>query len=227
MEKINLNKFKAVAFDFDGTLTVTHSVENCWRYVWKKIDKTDVDDALFEKFINGIIDSEQWKKEVIAEFRKNGVDRALIHSVADSLEKIRGIRETFSEFEKRGIKIFIISGGIKQIIEYCLGENVQFVDEIECEELVFDDSGLVCGINRTDTWSRDKINFIEHIKQKLNLNSEEILFVGNADNDEMVHQTGAVTLCINPQGTDPYNKNYWDFAIESVDNLKQIIDFFD
>lgn len=39
------------------------------------------------------------------------------------------------------------------------------------------------------------------------------------------HAAGVSTLCVNPDKTDPYNKDYWDNYIENIENLQEILGF--
>ena len=54
------------------------------------------------------------------------------------------------------------------------------------------------------------------------MKAEDIIFVGNADNDEWVHKSGCKTICINPQNAEITNKEKWKKVYFDVTDLRQI-----
>lgn len=69
--------------------------------------------------------------------------------------------------------------------------------------------------------------FVEKVAQALDINTCNILFVGNSNNDQLAYQSGAVTLCVNPDLTDPQNKKIWHNAIYEMQNLNEIMSYVD
>lgn len=216
---------KLVVFDFDGTLTTTKAGGNSWRHVWEEIGKVELDDFYYNEYMSGKFDSRGWSDRVIEEFRKSGVNQQLLNRVADKMSIRDGIEETFAYLKSHGVKIYVFSGGIKQLLNACLKHAMPYIDGVECEEFVFDKDGFVCDSVKTEHDTEDKRQFVLELAEQLGIKPSEIFFMGNGVNDEKVHQTGATTLCVNPDKTDPHNKNCWDYYIEDIKNLKEILQY--
>ncbi len=220
-------KTKIAVFDFDGTLTKSKAGGNCWRYVWEKIGKTNRDEELYDQFARGDFDTAEWTARVIAEYRQNGVTKNVVDEIGSKLVLREGVEEVFSFLKANNVKIYIFSGGIKGMIESCLGNNLRFVDGVECEDLIYDENGLVYGTASPEFDTENKYFFIQELVKRLKVAPDEIFFMGNGRNDETAHRSGARTLCVNPDKTNPYDKNCWDFYIENIENMQQILPFID
>ena len=80
---MSANKTKLVIFDFDGTLTKPHKLDNSWTRIWNKIGLTSEEERLYyNAFKKGKISYQEWVGEVIKIFRANGVNRSMIYSLA-------------------------------------------------------------------------------------------------------------------------------------------------
>ncbi len=220
-------KTKLAIFDFDGTLTKSNKGGNCWRYVWEDINAVEVDDKLYKEFKEGRFDSHVWASKVTEEFRKRGVKKSTIQRLSNNINIRDGVEETFAFLKSQGVKIYVLSGGIKSMIEYSLKNSISYITNIEAEDLSYDSNDLVNGVIHLDHDTENKKEFITKIIKKNNLMPEQVFFMGNADNDESAHQAGVKTLCVNPDNTNPYDKNYWDHYIENIQNLKEILPFID
>lgn len=221
---------KAIVFDFDGTLTKSRKGSNCWYEVWKYIDDLEYDNFLYNKYKRKEIDDGTWMKLIIKRYREKDVRRVYLHEISKKLELLPGTRETLKKLYENGAKIFVLSGGIKQIIEDVFKrEKVdKFITAIETYDLIFDNNGKLINYSRPSLHNLENKNeYIELIKNQYNFKSEDILFVGNGSNDEMVYLSGARTLCINPDDTDPSNKTIWHNQIENCENLSEILKFCD
>lgn len=220
---------KAIVFDFDGTLTQNRKGSNCWQEVWKCIDELSYDDFLYQKYARHEIDIKQWFDLVIERFKEKNVELKNLHNIAKTIKLLPGVYQTFKHLYDDGVKIFVLSGGIRQIIDKVLkrAKVDKFITSIQTYDLIFDSHDKLTGYTHPDHNLENKNQYIEQLKQKYNLKNSEILFVGNGANDEAVCLSGVDTLCINPDGTDFSNKNIWHNAIENCENLTQIIKYCD
>ena len=71
----------------------------------------------------------------------------------------------------------------------------------------------------------DKSEYVNLLKEEYNVSGGDVLFVGNGANDETVYKSGAVTLCINPDGANTGDRQIWNHCIENCTDLKQILKF--
>ena len=221
---------KAVVFDFDGTLTKSRKGSNCWYEVWKYINDLAYDDFLYGKYKRKEIDDVEWFKLIFERYKEKDVRRKYLHNISKGIELLPGTYETLKCLNNNGIKIFILSGGIRQIIDDVLqreGVN-EFITSIETYDLIFDNKGKLIDYKRPNLHNPENKNeYIDLIKKQYNLKSSEILFVGNGANDETVYLSGAKTLCINPDDADISNKKVWHYDIENCENLTQILKYCD
>lgn len=219
---------KAVIFDFDGTLTKTKKGSNCWYEIWKYLDDLDYDNFLYDLYNRKEINEAEWFKLIIERYKERDLKREDLTKIAKNIELIAGINETFEFLRKNNIKIFILSGGIRQIIEDTLlkANALHFIEKIEAYDLIFDKNGKLLNLKKPELHNlENKQECVELIKQQYNLSANEILFVGNGGNDESIYKSGVDTLCINPDGTDCTNKTIWHNAIETCSNLTEILKF--
>ena len=101
----------------------------------------------------------------------------------------------------------------------------KFFTEQDNYELQYAENGQIYNILQTKHKGHNKNEYIEYIMKKYNLEPSEILFVGNAKNDEQAYKAGVETLCLNPDRTDHTNKTIWTNAVEKTDSLKVVLDF--
>ncbi len=218
-------KTKLVIFDFDGTLSKPDKINNTWARIWNKIDMLDEDDRLFELYKNKEITYLQWVDEIVKIFRNNNVTNAMFTSLANEIELLDNCEKVFKIFYEKGIKICILSGGVKNIIEEKVKNFSKYITKIEAESLTLDENGVVNGAKLSDSNIEDKSHFILKQIKEYDLKKEEVVFVGNSYNDEEAYKSGATTICINPVETDYTNKTIWTYYIEQTNDLSTILPF--
>lgn len=219
---------KAIVFDFDGTLTKSRKGSNCWYEVWKYMDDLAYDDYLYSKYKRKEIDDKKWFELIFERYQEKDVRREYLHDISKKIEILPGTYETLKKLHEEDVKIFILSGGIRQIIEDILKrEKVEkFITSIETYDLIFDKQGKLIDYKRPNLHNPENKNeYIELIKKNYGFKSDEVLFVGNGANDEKVYLSGAKTLCINPDDADISNKTVWHNGIENCENLTQTLDY--
>lgn len=220
---------KAVIFDFDGTLTKSKKGSNCWRRIWEYIDDIEYDDMLYNQFVENKIDEKQWFDLIIKRYAQKNVTNLTLSKISDSIEMLDDSFNVLKAIYEKDIKIFVLSGGVKQLIENVLKrENVlKYITSIEAYDFLFDDNGKLTNYKSPIHNLENKCEYIEIIKQTYNLTSEEdILFIGNGKNDETAYQSGVMTLCINPDDADYENKEKWKHTIKNCSSLKEILSYF-
>ena len=134
---------KAVIFDFDGTLTKTKKGSNCWYKIWEYIDDLEYDSYLYNKFKNKEISDTQWFKLIFERYKEKNVQKKYLENIALKIKFLPGTYKTLEQLYKNGIKIFILSGGVRQIIESVLNREkiLPFVTSLESYDLIFDKNG--------------------------------------------------------------------------------------
>lgn len=100
-------------------------------------------------------------------------------------------------------------------------------EEIKANVMEFDKNGYLKRIIGTKYDFEGKCEYVEKVANMLDINACNILFIGNSNNDQLAYQSGAITLCVNPDMTDPQNKRIWHNAIYEMQNLNEIIPYVD
>ena len=214
---------KVLIFDFDGTLSISNA--NCWSRIWKAINKLDLDKMYYNMFNENKITYSEWLNLCVKAFIDNGVDKAFIDNIASKIQLLKHVREVFEWLKDKNIKIYVLSGGIKNLIDYSLKDYLSFVEEVDAAEFVFDGNNLIGYIDTTFN-PENKQEYIRDLIIKNNLNPNSVLFVGNGKNDETSKLVGVKTLCLNADDTDHKNKKIWDNYV-FTDDLCDIQKFID
>lgn len=218
-------KTKAIIFDFDGTLTLNeNNSTSSWGRVWRALDDVETDNKLYNMFASGEIDDETWIRLIEERFVELNLQETVCENLANEITLISGIEDAFKFFNDNKIKIYIISGGVRNIIDFKLKNLRNLVTRIEGYNFIFNNKNFE-SIERKSEPLDNKHKYVEQIKKENNFSGDEILFVGNGSNDQTVYLSGARTLCINPEDADFKNKKYWTNYIEICNNLSEIIKF--
>lgn len=210
---------KYVVFDFDGTLTIAKKGSNSWYNIWNYLDALDEDEYLFNKYKNGEFDYNEWVLRCIDSYKTHNLDKSAMEALANNVNLINDIAKIFQLFNKLNIKIYIMSQGVKNIIDLALKDVSKYISDIQGVELFFDENDIVSGASYK---IEDKQDYIQDIIAQENCNPDDILFVGNGQNDETVYKTGVETLCLNADDTDCNNKTFWTNSLET-DSLSDIL----
>ena len=217
---------KVVVFDFDGTLTARTDDETTWEKIWVKLGYSINDCSdLHSKYWNGKFSHQKWCDITRDHFKNARLSKKDLHMVAESIRLIDGTREALDTLRERGVKIYILSGSIRQIIYEVLGELRNLFEDIRANDIIFDYSGIIREIRGTPFDFEGKATFLSRIIEEGGYSPEDVLFIGNSCNDIFASRSGARTLCVNPQGTEWNNKEHWTYLLRRMDNLTDILRF--
>ncbi len=148
-----------------------------------------------------------------------------IKRIAKSISLVSGTRETLEHLKANGVKLYILSGSIKEIIKTVLGKLWDHFEEIKANEIIFDSSGIISQIIGTRFDFEGKATFLKRVHEDDHLSPLNVLFVGNSCNDIWASRSGVRTLCVNPHLTDPSNQLEWTYAIKKMKNLREILKY--
>lgn len=222
----SIGSIQAVVFDFDGTLTKGSSGKTTWETIWTELGyDVKICRELHKKFDKNEITHKKWCEITQEYFQKKDLNKSLLLKIANNIKLLKGTKKTFDILTDNNIKIYIVSGSILFIIQSVLKGLCSKVDAIKANDFKFDKNGLLTRIIGTEYDFVGKSFFIKEIAKDLQISTSDILFIGNSYNDKYVHNTGAKTLCINPQNTDPTDINVWDYYIQDCDDLVQIFQY--
>lgn len=221
-------KIQAVVFDFDGTLTMKDNLKSIWERIWVALGYSVRDcQMLHKRFSNEEITHKEWCKLTEEKFRDRKLHRNTLDKLASDLKLLPGTEDLFKELRKRDIKIYIVSGAILSVIQQTLGNLSCYVDEIRANIFTYDEEGYLKHIIGTEFDFEGKASYIKNVAERLQIAAEDILFVGNSNNDQLAYLSGAKTLCINPQLTNVDSKTVWNDYIMTCENLTEILPYIE
>ena len=217
---------RAVVFDFDGTLTVRHDDDTTWEKIWKLLGYSIDDCAHYHQLFSAKkITHAEWCEITRDHFRDRGLRENQLPEIAKATVLIPGTEATLRLLAANRIKLFILSGSIKQVVKAALGDLVNLFEDIRANELVFDRSGLLQDIVGTRYDFEGKAAYLTRVIAEHDFEPLEVLFVGNSCNDVFASRSGARTLCVNPRFTDPNNIEHWTYYLRSMDDLDDVLPY--
>ena len=219
-------KIRAVIFDFDGTLTSKKDALSTWEKIWIELGYQQEDCEFFHKqFIEKKITHQEWCNITCEKFMNRGMTIKHLENVASKMNLMKNTKRLFAELDKQKIDLFIVSGSIDQVIKQVLKRKQAYVDGITANIMRFDELGNLQEIIGTKYDFIGKARFALEISAKRKIAPEDILFIGNSDNDIYVWKAGVKTLCVNPQFTNPYDSKVWNSCIKSCDDALEILKY--
>ena len=223
---ISLFPAKVVVFDFDGTLTISHNNYTTWEKIWLYLGYEVNECAeLHRQYSIAEITHKQWCTITEKKFQSNKLNSSDVDKIADEIKLIDGASEVISELYNLGIRLYICSGSIKPIIKRILGDLYYKFIDVKANDFIFDSQGYLKAIIGTKYDFEGKSDFLSQIMKDNRVSAIETLFIGNSLNDEWAHQSGAMTLCVNPSMTNPDHPFQWTYCIRNMINLNEILKF--
>ncbi len=219
---------KAVIFDFDGTLTLKDQHLSTWQRIWQYLGyDLKICETLHRKFTNGDISHNEWCDKTAKYFIDRDLKKDDIMKIAQQITLMPGTDAVLQELSNQNIPVYICSGSIDIIIESVLGDSKKLIRKIVSNEFAYDKTGTkLKTITSTVYDFAGKSDFIKEVAAELNIDTSDILFVGNSNNDEFAVSSGAKTLVINPKLTDGYNRNIWKYFVgHNIKDLHEILPF--
>lgn len=211
---------KVIIFDFDGTLTISNS--STWARIWKKLDALDVDYKYYKMYANNEIDYETWVRLIVEYLQTRNYSETDLDELIFSMKFINNLEKVLKFLNDKNIQVYILSGGIKIVIEKALGELKNYIKQIEATNFIFDKNGTLSSYEVPNHNPENKFEYVTEVIKNENVKPNEVLFVGNGKNDETVYKTGVNTLCLNADDANYENKEIWHNSI-FTDNLEDIM----
>lgn len=215
---------KAIVFDFDGTLTQGCSVwESAWKTLTYKVDKNSAFVTNYRDFLNKKMTYDELHQSTLNRFIKMDMNIADLDFIANKVKLIDGFSDAIKAIYDKGFSMHIVSGAITNIIERVIGKDLKYFSSINSHEMQFGDGYFLNDIVQTKYDFEGKFRFIEKLKKEEDIKSENIIFIGNSNNDESACKSGCRTICVNPYDTCYDNKEVWHEVIHNMTDLRQIL----
>ncbi|MGL1959417.1 MAG: DUF4062 domain-containing protein [Colwellia sp.] len=227
-KSLNIFTTKIVVFDFDGTMTYK-SDENehtTWERIWLELGY-DINECakLHRKYSLSEITHKEWCLKTEDKFKNKKLSQNHLNKIAKDIRLMQGVEDVIDFLEENHIKMYIVSGSIKQVLKLVLGKSLyNKFETIKANDMYFYKNKMLKAINGTKYDFEGKADFITQAIEENGIEPYEALFIGNSLNDEWAHQSGAQTLCINPHMTNPNHPFQWNHSLKTKD-FKDILDY--
>jgi len=198
-------QYKAVFFDLDGTLIRGKGTHDDFHYSWQNVWKfLKYDDSVRQSLYNMYTSIPQqlsytkWCEITTKLFRDKGLRREDFSLITDDVRLTHNCRETLSILRKKGIKTYIVSGGISTFLEHVFSDYSNYFDDVFINEFIYDKHGIICDTKTTDYDFEGKFDAITSICNKYGFKYSECVFIGEGKNDqyaaEQLQLNGGLTI---------------------------------
>ena len=169
---------EAVVFDCDGVLIDNIS---SWWAIHEYFGTRN--EEMLEKFLNKEITEEEFVNHDVEEWKKvqPEIHREDIMRCYSGVKLMPGAREVVNELQSRGIFVAIVSSGVDLLIGTIA--NMLKVDDWAANGFEWDEEGFLVKGAPTRVYSHDKGIMVEKLIRINNLNSENVISVGDSSTD--------------------------------------------
>lgn len=211
-----------VIFDFDGTLTCQQNNMTMWNLLWARIGKAERGAQLYSVFHKGIISRELWFQETAREFR-GIVNRTIVRDVAETISLRDNAIELFKSLTIHGYELYILSGGIRTIIDEVLASSRLYFKDISANKIVFNEEDEFVHLGMTPYDYEGKAKYIEEVILQTDISCDYVYYVGNSMNDLSVLSLPIKTICISPIGLSQNQILHWDYVCDNLESVAYFI----
>lgn len=193
-----------------------------WSLLWDSIGKRDKGASLYSQFHDGQISREAWFRETEQEFYGK-VTKPLVRTVAKKIHLRDDAIEVLKTLTAHGYALYILSGGIKSVIDEILAENRSYFTAISANDVVFDENDKIVRLEMTPYDYEGKAYYIERLIQQTKVRCSCVFYVGNSINDLSVLSLPIKTICISPMGLLQSHISRWGYKCSSLKSVEAII----
>ncbi|MBT3407020.1 HAD-IB family phosphatase [Candidatus Woesearchaeota archaeon] len=200
------DKIKLVFFDMEGTIfkkVYKDAKGNTAPSAWCLLAEHLGEQALKDEEINkdkwnnkeyaGYV---EWMEDTIRIHKKYGLDKEFFENVINQIEYHPGVKETFLELKKRGIRTSLISGGFKAQSDRAQ-KDLKINHAFAACEYFWDDDGKLLHWNLLPCDYEGKADFMELIIKEHGLKKNECAFVGDGKNDIFLAKEVGLSIAFN------------------------------
>ncbi|MFH1787832.1 MAG: HAD family phosphatase [Candidatus Altiarchaeota archaeon] len=191
------DSIKLVAFDLDGVLV---EEPGSWMQVHIALGTQERALQNASDFFNGKITFEEWARKDVMLWR--GVKVSTIRDILYKVPLMPGAAETLTQIKSQGIKIAIITGGLKILADRIL--ETYGLDYSVGNELT-EKNGRVTGVKKdVDFYGKGKI--LTEIAEQEGITTQECACIGDHINDIPMFKIAGLSIAFNPKD-DELEKN--------------------
>jgi len=199
-----MKAIKLAVFDLEGTLIRNSYRGNGFPSIWKVLcnfcgpEAKAKDLTNTKKFIDsGYPGYIYWVMDTIKILKEHNLKQAGFESIIRALEYYPGVAETMAELRRAGIRVAIISGGLKALADrVAIDHGIEHV--FASAEFHWNSDGTMLHWNAMPTDFKHKSSLLEMLCHDLKIDRNECAFIGDGRNDKDVAGFAGLSIGFNP-----------------------------
>lgn len=209
-----MNRFKLVCFDVDETLVDGTS----WFLLTKGLGcslQKHID--IFNRARKGEISFIEGERMLTRMYQESGnATRKFIRNLFSEIKPKPEVGKIISYLKKKNYKIYLISGAIDIYVEK-IAKKLEVDGFYANSSLGFTENGFLEKIYYRDNQGEVKVEQLNKLIRKLGISMNDVVFVGDSDNDvEVFKKTG------HGVAVEPSSQKLKSVAWKVIDSLEQI-----
>lgn len=209
-----MNKLKLICFDVDETLVDGTS----WFLLTKGLGcslQKHID--IFNRATKGEISFIEGERILTKMYKESGnATRKFIRNLFSGIKPKPEVGKIISYLKKKNYKIYLISGAIDVYVEE-IAKKLEVDGFYANSSLGFTENGFLEKIYYRDNQGEVKVEQLNKLIRKLGISMNDVVFVGDSDNDvEVFKKTG------HGVAVEPSSQKLKSVAWKAIDSLEQI-----
>jgi len=202
--------YKLVCFDVDGTIiqelkekvlehaghVEPHEFEDSiWVTLHRYFKTTKEAREQYTEFHDGMISYKHWVEKNIALWKAQGADQDKVELVFEEFtEPMPGTWETIHKLKAAGIKLAVVSGGLKQLVEHHFPKEFS---PVFANDILYDKHGKIVGSEWTPYDFGGKLRGVREACRLHDCTMADTVFVGDNINDFQVMEEAGLGIAFN------------------------------
>lgn len=204
---------RMVIFDCDGVLAYQ---KGSWATIHEKFGTIDHQQEHLAQYRNGELDMVEWSERTVEHWA--GRSAATLEVAASEATPISGFEETIATLKELDFAVGVVSAGVLQYVEHIVGDAP--VDFIVSNSIKTAD-GELTGEVQVNVTDLNKGQWFKNLVEACEVPTENVVLVGDAQNDLVKTHPGNLSIAFNPQ--DEGVRDHADSVITDGD-LRLILD---
>jgi len=202
-----IDDVKLVVFDMDGVLADTYS---SWKYVHDYFNTTN--EKSVDAYLKGEIDDMEFIRRDAALWKEDGktIKIGKLAEILSDIPLMNGAKECIEQLKQKKIKTAIVSAGLNILAER-VGKELG-IDYIYSNGIETDDEGFLTGKGIIGVKLNAKDETVKNLANRLNIDSKNIVAVGNSCFDVPMFEVAGFGVAFNPD--DDCIRKYADVVID-------------
>lgn len=194
-----MEKIKLVCFDVDETLVDGTS----WQILTESLG-CSVQAAMdtFSQATRGKISFIEAERIFTKRYQSTGnANKLFIKNVFENTKVKDEAKELIPYLKKKNYKIYLISGAIDIYVEF-VAKKLNVDGFYANSSLEFDDKGILKKINYQENQGQIKVEQLNNLIKKLGINIDQVVFVGDSENDIEVFKATKHGVAVHSQSEE-------------------------